>query len=313
MINRDYQYMRRAETLADLEIEKGALYIYGHDMEERSHACADFFREKRKDVKVLELEYVDNDCVVIVGHETPPISLDSQKAILEMINSYSTEIIYIDVTGMNVRMAAAIISKSYTHAFETHVVYVEPHKYITEQYHKEGEDHEWAGIIDGIVPLPGFKNFSDSSEDFIFCVFLGFEGGRFTHMLKEIQPIEDLIRPIIGVPGFRVEYPYNAYWSNRKGLSNSVASANVHYASAYSIVDAYLLLNKIMTDNIGKKIKVAPIGTKPHAIAAILFAMKNFRDVEIVYDNPQKKESRSEGVGLILDCNLSRLLNDNPT
>ena len=38
--------------------------------------------------------------------------------------------------------------------------------------------------------------------------------------------------------------------------------------------------------NPDKLIKIAPIGTKPHCIAAILFAIKYYKNVEVVYDNP---------------------------
>lgn len=312
MINRDYQYMKRAERLDDFKIEGGSLYLFGHDSEERSHACADFVKAKQSDVTVLELEYVDKDKMHIVGSRNPDIPLGSQKAIMELIQMYNCRYIYIDVTGMNVRIAAALLLRIDNSNTEIHVVYAEPQKYNLEQYHKEGKDNEWAGVIDGIMPLPGFSNFADPNAEFFFCVFLGFEGGRFSHLLKEMQPMEELIIPVFGIPGFRIEYPYNAYWSNRKGLKDTDSSSNVKYASANSIVDAYMLLNRIKKESDNKKIIIAPIGTKPHTIAAIAFAIKNFNNVEIVYDNPKKIESRSEGIGIILDCNMSKLLKENP-
>ena len=230
MINRDYQYMKRAERLDDFKIESGSLYLFGHDSEERSYACADFVKAKQLDVTVLELEYVDKDIMHIVGSRIPDIPLGSQKAIMELIQIYSCKYVYIDVTGMNVRIAAALLLRIDNSNIEIHVVYAEPLKYNLEQYHKEGKDNEWAGVIDGIMPLPGFSNFADPNAEFIFCVFLGFEGGRFTHLLKEMQPMEELIIPVFGIPGFRIEYPYNAYWSNRKGLKESDSSSNVKYA-----------------------------------------------------------------------------------
>jgi hypothetical protein len=312
MTNRDYQYMKRAERLDDFTIDSGSLYLYGHDHEERSYACANFVKTKQVDIIVLELDYVDKDKMHIVGTNIPDIQLGSQKAITEFIQKWGYKRVYIDVTGMNVRIAAALLLRIERTDIEVHIVYAEPYKYHTEQFHKEGNDHEWAGIIDGIMPLPGFANFADPNEEFLFCVFLGFEGGRFTHLLKEVQPMEELIIPVFGIPGFRIEYPYNAYWSNRKGLKDSDSSANVKYASANSIVDAYMLLNRIKKENDTHKMLIAPIGTTPHTIAAIAFAIKHFNDVEIVYDNPKKVESRSEGIGLILDCNMSKLLKENP-
>jgi len=304
--------MRRAEQLDDLRIEDDSLYLFSNDGELRSHACADYIKNKWSHVPVLELEYVEKDLMHVVGLSEPDMPLGSQKAFSEFFLRFPHQHVYIDATGMNVRLAAALLLRISSLNKEIHVVYAEPDKYDTKQFHKRGEDHEWAGTIKGISPLPGFSNFANSDDDYVFCVFLGFEGGRFAHLLKEMQPMEELIIPVLGLPGFRIEYPYNAYWSNRKVLKDTESSANIKYTAANSIVDAYILLHRIKKDNLNHKIVVAPLGTKPHAIASIAFAMNYFKDVEIVYDNPIKMESRSEGIGLILDCNISKLLRENP-
>jgi hypothetical protein len=121
----------------------------------------------------------------------------------------------------------------------------------------------------------------------------------------------DHIYPIIGVPGFRAEYPFVTYWGNRLPLKSEDSWSNVKYAAANSIVDIYMILTKILHENLNAKIKLAPIGTKPHVIGAILFAIKHSRKVEIVYDNPKREKQRTEGVGLIVDCCVSKLLNEN--
>ena len=304
--------MKRVENLADFKIEEWSLYLYGRDAEYRSYACADTISTNQTNITVIELEYVENDEMHIVGSSCPNIPLGSKKAITELIQSFGHKRVYIDVTGMNVRISSALLLRLSSTDLEIHAIYTEPQKYLSEQYHKEGEDHEWAGEIDDIKSLPGFLNFANSNEEFIFCVFLGFEGGRFTHMLREMQPMEDLTVPIFGIPGFRIEYPYNAYWSNRKGLMETESAANVKYASANSIVDAYMLLNRIHKGDKSKKMIVAPIGTKPHTIASIAFAITHFNNVEIAYDNPKKTEPLAEGIGLILDCNITKLLKENP-
>jgi len=40
-----------------------------------------------------------------------------------------------------------------------------------------------------------------------------------------------------------------------------------------------------------------PLGTKPNSIAAIIFKIENDERVRILYDQPQKKVGRSQGVG----------------
>lgn len=311
MINRDYQYVRRFQSLREMHIEDGSLYLYGNDKEYRSSACANHLRAIYQNVTFIELEYVAKEKMRICSSNTT-ILLKSEKEMSAFFGSFGHKRIYIDVTGMAVQLVASLLLRSDKPEYEVHVIYSEPAKYLTELFHKEGEDHEWAGNIEGIEPLPGFINFANPDDEFVFCVFLGFEGGRFAHLITQMQPLEDLTIPVYGIPGFRIEYPYNAYWSNQKGMRKTRSQANVRYASANSIVDAYLLLEKIASENENLILKIAPIGTKPHAVAALVYAIRHFKKVEVVYDNPNKCNSRSEGIGHIFDCNVTKLLEEHP-
>ena len=54
---------------------------------------------------------------------------------------------------------------------------------------------------------------------------------------------------------------------------------------------------------------IAPIGTKPHAIGAIVYAIKHPDKVEILYDNPKRTLHRTEGVGRVSICDVTKLFN----
>jgi len=311
MINRDYQYIKRFQNLEDLAVDENSLYLYAHDDEYRASVCAKFLMGYCRNVTFVELEYIDKDLMRIYGSTDEPIALRSGNSLSTFFKTYGFQRIYIDVTGMDVRMVAALLLRADEANLDIHVIYAEPQNYIMEKFHKEGADQEWAGNIEGIEPLPGFANFAISNDESVFCVFLGFEGGRFRHLISQMQPIYDLTFPVYGIPGFRIEYPYIAYWSNHKGMMDTRSAGNVRYAAASSIVDAYLLLRRIAKENKGKKIIVSPIGTKPHTIATIAFAIRHFKIAEIVYDNPKKTEARSEGIGQIFDCHLTKLMEEN--
>lgn len=100
-------------------------------------------------------------------------------------------------------------------------------------------------------------------------------------------------------------------WGNRNQIKDTRSWQNMQYAEANSIVDIYMLLNQLSYDNRGCEMIVAPIGTKPHAIGAILYAIKHPDKVEIVYDNPIRKVHRTEGIGKVLMCNITKLFNEN--
>ena len=108
-----------------------------------------------------------------------------------------------------------------------------------------------------------------------------------------------------------MHYPLESFWGNRNALKTTKAYERVRYAEANSIVDSYLTLGKISYDKRNPNMIVAPIGTKPHAIGAILYAIKNQDKVELLYDNPKRSLHRTEGVGNILVCDVTKLYREN--
>lgn len=82
---------------------------------------------------------------------------------------------------------------------------------------------------------------------------------------------------------------------NKKKLLENELYQNVHYAAAscpfrlyYTLYD---LVNKTRTD----LYKIALIGTKPHALGAVLFYLCSGLTVELLYDHPSRKKDRSSG------------------
>jgi hypothetical protein len=66
-------------------------------------------------------------------------------------------------------------------------------------------------------------------------------------------------------------------------------------------------------EDVGEKfpkhlLKVAPIGTKPHALGAVLFALSNPDTTELVYDNPVRKAGRTSGRARMLVYAISEFL-----
>jgi len=42
------------------------------------------------------------------------------------------------------------------------------------------------------------------------------------------------------------------------------------------------------------------IGTKPHALGAVMFALTSPSRIELIYDNPIRKEGRTDGLDRLL-------------
>ena len=315
-MNNDYLYSTIHTTVDDMNIEANSTYIFGHSAEERSR-FPDSLKVKFPNVNFVQLEEVDNETVKDIG-EGPNISLRSSSQITSLIGKFASTTLYLDVTGLDNRICAALIrnainSVSYPNLpSKVVVIYAEPELYNIKQFRAESVFNDLSEKIEGIEPLPGFATiFPNDDDDMYLIALLGFEGGRFTHMIESVQPHSENVIPVIGVPGFRLEYPYVAYWGNRRPLEETDTWRKVKFAAANSLVEIYMLLSKFLRKNPSSKIKLAPIGTKPHAIGAMLFAIKYPHQVELVYDNPKKEVKRTEGVGSIIECVVSKLISDN--
>jgi hypothetical protein len=313
MINSDYKYTTIYSDVTDIVLTPNSTYIYGYSAESRSHVV-DTLKEKYKNnISFIQLESKDGERDIIEDKvSTRTYSLRSKENIKNLLNTYHSNVLYIDVTGLNNRISAALLNNILSDiSTSVFVLYAEPRSYKIQLFKSESVYIDLSEKINGIEPLPGFANIFPDDIDYKFVALLGFEGGRFTHLINNVQPAEDNIIPVIGVPGYRLEYPFVTYWGNRSGLTDTGAWANVKYAVANSLVDVYMLLEKIKTNHPKCKIKLAPIGTKPHVIGAILFAIKHPREVELIYDNPKRKIERTDGVGLIVVSEISKLIKEN--
>lgn len=315
MINSDYKYTKVSNTIEEITPLDGSTYLYGYSTEDRSHEV-DSLISRFPEVHFIEIILTEDKDIVTNGDRSERYNLRSSKDIGSLISKYKSKLIYIDVTGLNTRVAASLLNNSIRlskddYLADIRVIYAEPNSYKIQMFKSASVLNDLSEKIDGIEPLPGIASIIPDEEDMIFVACLGFEGGRFTHIVESIQPPDDNIIPVVGVPGYRIEYPFVAIWGNRQPLEATKSWQNMEFAAANSLVDVYLLLKRILEEHPKSKLKIAPIGTKPHAIGAILFAIKNPNKVEIVYDNPKRKTQRTQGCGLLIECCVTKLLKDN--
>jgi hypothetical protein len=297
-------------------VEVDSTYIYGKSAEERSHFVDELILRNDPSVYYIKIEELDAE-TIIDSFTMEKYFLRSSSNICKLLTKFGTKNIYIDVTGLDNRICASLIKNAIdlnnkSAVSNVKVVYAEPASYDIKEFKTESVFNDLSEQIDGIYPLPGFATiFPQDEEEVVLIALLGFEGGRFSHMLENVQPPRENVIPVIGVPGFRPEYPYVAYWGNRRPLEETDTWRKIKFASANSLVEVYMMLTKLAIKNPTYKIKLAPIGTKPHAIAAMLFAIKNPKTVELVYDNPKRKKQRTEGIGNVIECVISKLINEN--
>lgn len=295
------------ETPAGFMPQRSSVYFYGDSDEERS-----------KHIK----SWVDSVESVSFRHvigETPTTFfleqggeyfLRSQKSLVDLWTGVDPAAkIYIDITGLTHSVWAAVLRSAINAGFEVLVVYVEPKAYSRSGAPVEGQVYDLSERISGISPLPGFAVLSQrSSGEFVFVPLLGFEGTRLRHIIEQIQPGHDRIIPVIGLPGFKPWYVFETFKGNKGALLETDAWQSVRYAPGDCPFSCYYLLDDIAERSRDSNIKIAPIGTKPHALGAVMFSINRPSRVEIVYDHPVRKSGRTDGTSKLHVYHVSAVL-----
>lgn len=225
------------------------------------------------------------------------VGLTDYEKMAEMIGG---EDVYIDVSGLPHSAWAPLLKAAMAYARSVRVMYFEPDAYRYHASPSSVSPFDLSSEFLGVQPLPGFANLRGPKDDAptVFVPFLGFEGSRSRQVAMTLDPIPKVV-PVVGLPGFKLQYPQWALACNQEFLEENSAQSTVRYAAANCPFEAYGVLSEIRRDNPNAYIYLAPIGTKPHAIGAVLFAIDNSHDTEIMFDHPVKTAGRSTGVGTI--------------
>ena len=317
MVNRDGCYTTRCGCINELQVPSHTTYIYSKKLEERSRLVDSILADSDRHVDYVQVETVDemNDIVKNVSSGCK-FSLSAADEIKGILMRPCTENIYLDASGLSVRILGpflnAALQLSRKDRIRVCVVYAEPLRYKVEKFKEEGEYCDLAEKIRGIYPVASLGQIGSFYDESILVPMLGFEGGRFSHIVANTDFPTKGIYPIIGVSGYRPEYPFVTYCGNRQPLLDEDAWSHVEFAMAGSVVDAFRKLCEIKDSYAASNtcIKIAPIGTKPHAIAALTFACCFPKITEIIYDNPIRKQVRTKGVGTISVTCISDLVNN---
>ena len=314
MINRDRLYTNRYAKIEELKLADQSVYFYHKGLERRSSPADDIVWQQSTGARFVDVDIIDvtNDIAEIASsHEQ--FSLRSEEHVMRILTQTEPSEIYLDSSGMSIRVLAPLlkcaVKLAETTKVHVYVVYIEPCVYDVKKFKEGGLFYDLAEGFNELSPLPAFGCILPARGKSAFVPMLGFEGGRFAHVLTQLSPEDDVIIPMIGVSGYRPEYPFVAYWGNKRPLEDTESWANVKYAMAGSVVDAFFEL--IQIKNAHQHVqhwKIAPIGTKPHTIAALLFAILNPVKTEIIYDNPTRKEPRTKGVGCVSVTCISDLI-----
>lgn len=302
-------YTEAFDALGDFVPDAGSLYLSGKSVEERSEHPSDWETGQTR-VRFCNIVGQAFDQIAMQGAGLgagAAVVLRSMRALLDWWAGVHEDVVYLDYTGLSHHVWAPLLRSALAAGKTVRAVYVEPKEYRRSDTPREGEIFDLSERIGGVAPLPGFASLNPDTDDAILIALLGFEGSRFAHIVELVQPPGDRIIPIIGVPGFRPEYPFHTYLGNQPALEQTKAWRHVRYARANCPFSAFYALTDVGSQWPNGALKIAPIGTKPHALGAVLFYLVSGRDIELIYDHPVRKERRTAGSGRVNIYHVSAL------
>ncbi|MDL5036296.1 hypothetical protein QRD40_08015 [Comamonas sp. Y6] len=276
----------------------GSVYIYRVSSEDRSGHTGQW-QQSCKDVQFIEVTTESVSGFQISGGEEE-FFLRSAASLSRLLAPLGTgRVLYVDITGLSHPTWAALIRAAIAARMEVRAVYVEPYRYKRSAAPLEGQIYDLSARIAGIAPMPGFATIS-TTEESVFVPLLGFEGARFRHVIEQVQPSNERMVPVVGIPGFKPWYVFEAYMGNRAALEETSAWHHIEFVPANCPFSCFYLLQELAQYHPNSTLKVAMIGTKPHALGAVMFALTSPNRIELIYDNPIRKEGRTDGLDRLL-------------
>jgi hypothetical protein len=286
------------ESLCPSQLDPDALYFFTRDLtEDRTQVdCWNQLFATKKEQCIQIVGHGDREAIFAVSTGERRILLTDAAGLSSLFTERAA---YIDITGLAHSVWAPLVRAARSVVESLFVIYMEPDVYKAQVAPSPSSLYDLTESFKGIDPLPGFANLTGPPRraETIFVPFLGFEGARARHIVGAMFDSTPNTIPVVGLPGFQIDYPQITLTSNQAFLKETASYPRIRFAKANCPFDAYSQLVEIRRDNPGSYLYVAPIGTKPHALGAILFALDNLKDTELLYDHPVRRSGRTKGVG----------------
>lgn len=254
---------------------------------------------KRADAtRLILLQELSPETITVLTVEPPQTVLLTDAA--RLVSLVGGDKVLIDITGLPHHVWAPVFQAYFKAGKQVRVLYVEPDDYKTHPSPASANLFDLSISFGGLSPLPGFAKLAGPADDepALFVAFLGFEGNRAERILNQLEPPPRVV-PVVGAPGFQINYPAITVACNRSFLSEFDCNSDIRLAKASCPFEAFDTLASIRRDFPDHYLYIATVGTRPHALGALLYAMTNESHCEILFDHPVRQSNRTTGRGLI--------------
>lgn len=165
--------------------------------------------------------------------------------------------------------------------------YTEPQSYLFSKKGLFNTFHASSGPL-SIMEIPGYSGQEDRGTERKLVILIGFEGDLSREINEDVSPISTIV--VNGFPSYTTKCKDISLIANEKLISDH--GVRKQYARANNPFEVYNLLQSIRrSEGSNSFINIAPLGTKPMALGACLFALHN-PDVRVVHPLPDKYEDK---------------------
>ncbi len=275
-----------ASNVDGLGIASDAVLLHGQSVDERGRLALLCGGESCRRIEVL---YDSDRMTLALGGAT--INADTA---VDLLKGFDVTNVVLEATTLGFAELFLVINSLIQLRTERiEIVYAEPASY--NRVYKGGDQFALSETTRGYQPIPHsiVDLTSDELESGVF--FLGFEPERLDRALEEHQMISGKdIKVVFGIPAFHPGWELDAIIPHLPRLEQ--INLDVDYCSANDPEAAFECLERTRHSlGIGKRMFVAPIGTKPCGIASALFASAYPDQVGLLFDHPRRRENRSAG------------------
>ena len=300
----------RAENVAKLPMPPNSFVIYSESRaEDRANVC--FWRQRCKQLEPDSFAVILDQATdappgsytIRFGEQEFNVNAFDLGDLVKIVPSHSNLII--DISGVDQTFWAGCMVEFRDHVSSLYFIYTEPGSYKFAIRSTPERAFE-TGLFDlsdrsrGVSPLPRFANLHGPElyeGRSVFVPLLGFEGRRALNVLSGLDPTPPKIVPIVGVPGYRLEFPTYSVTCNEAFFSDTRSASKIRYAAANDPFEVRDALREVGQDFPDTYMYVAPIGTRPHTVGALMFANEERERAEILFDHPIRKFQSRQGMG----------------
>lgn len=280
----------------DVHFVSDGVLFYG-ESEERSQLPARWISHFTDGRAYRVIEHDTFGLIGVTGTDKSNISLRETAALRDLISSIEFSSVYLDITGLCHHVWMPLLRTIIDLNRTVYCIYTEPSIYTPSANPRPGDFYQLSDKIRGFVPIPTFARLpSRTQRGSLLVPLLGFEGVRFKYLVECFQPDEHSIYPIVGIPGFEIDYPFHTFEGNADILKSTKSYQRLDYVDASCPFALFHHLEALRSEWPERLIQLAVIGTKPHALGAMLYALHD-SSVELLHDHPIRKKGRTQGSG----------------